>query len=162
MADKKISEMTAASAYTGTNEFYEIVQGGNTRQGSHDLLKAYFDTLYAPAQVRFTSTAQTITSGGSLTIAHGLGAAPFIVGCYLKCTTAQAGYSIGDILYVGFTDIGINGADNWGVSVSRNGTTNLDIRFGSSANVFVAPRKDTGVTAQLTNTSWRFYVYAQK
>lgn len=48
MADKKISEMTAASAYTGANEFYEIVQGGNTRQGSHDLLKDYLDTLYLP------------------------------------------------------------------------------------------------------------------
>jgi hypothetical protein len=41
MADKKISEMTAASAYTGTNEFYEMVQGGNTRQGSHALLKRH-------------------------------------------------------------------------------------------------------------------------
>lgn len=48
MADKKISEMTAASAYTGANEFYEMVQGGNTRQGSHALMKTYFDTLYAP------------------------------------------------------------------------------------------------------------------
>lgn len=49
MADKKISEMTVASAYTGANEFYEIVQGGNTRQGSHALLKTYFDTLYLTA-----------------------------------------------------------------------------------------------------------------
>lgn len=49
MADKKISEMAAASAYTGANEFYEIVQGGNTRQGSHALLKTYLDTLYSPA-----------------------------------------------------------------------------------------------------------------
>lgn len=55
MADKKISDMTAASAYTGANEFYEMVQGGSTRQGSHALLKTYFDTLYptytAPASV---------------------------------------------------------------------------------------------------------------
>ena len=55
MADKKISEMTAASAYTGANEFYEIVQGGNTRQGSHDLLKDYLDTLYAPVTSILTS-----------------------------------------------------------------------------------------------------------
>jgi len=62
MADKKISGMTAASAYTGANEFYEIVQGGNTRQGSHALLKAYFDTLYAPTASYY---ANTMTGHGS-------------------------------------------------------------------------------------------------
>lgn len=57
MADKKISEMTAASAYTGANEFYEIVQGGNTRQGSHDLLKDYLDTLYPAKKTYITAQA---------------------------------------------------------------------------------------------------------
>lgn len=59
MARKKISAMTAASAYTGSNEFYELVQGGNTRQGSHALLKAYFDTLYTAAIVRAEWRADT-------------------------------------------------------------------------------------------------------
>ena len=60
MARKKISDMTAASAYTGSNEFYELVQGGSTRKGSHALLKTYFDTIYpvytAPASVTPTFT----------------------------------------------------------------------------------------------------------
>lgn len=70
MADKKISEMTAASAYTGANEFYEIVQGGNTRQGSHDLLKDYLDTLYAPVTSILTSPVAwtpTFTGFGTVT-----------------------------------------------------------------------------------------------
>ena len=65
MADKKISEMTAASAYTGANEFYEIVQGGNTRQGSHELLKTYLDTLYAPAVATASYYANTMAGNGS-------------------------------------------------------------------------------------------------
>lgn len=69
MARKKISAMTAASAYTGANEFYELVQGGNTKQGSHALLKTYFDTLYAPA-VKYAKLSHTLaanTAGGTFT-----------------------------------------------------------------------------------------------
>lgn len=65
MADKKISEMTAASAYTGANEFYEMVQGGNTRQGSHELLKTYLDTLYAPVVTTASYYANTMAGNGS-------------------------------------------------------------------------------------------------
>lgn len=65
MARKKISGMTAASAYTGSNEFYELVQGGNTRQGSHALLKTYFDTLYGPAvEYAKLSEVQTANTNG--------------------------------------------------------------------------------------------------
>lgn len=69
MARKKISAMTAASAYTGSNEFYELVQGGNTRQGSHALLKTYFDTLYAPVvgYAKISDTKAANTNGGGLT-----------------------------------------------------------------------------------------------
>lgn len=62
MARKKISAMTAASAYTGANEFYELVQGGNTRQGSHSLLKTYFDTLYAPP-IKYAKLSDQKSSG---------------------------------------------------------------------------------------------------
>lgn len=69
MARKKISAMTAASAYTGSNEFYELVQGGNTRQGSHALLKTYFDTLYAPPvkYARLSDVKSASTDGGTFT-----------------------------------------------------------------------------------------------
>lgn len=67
MARKKISLMTPASAYTGADELYELVQGGNTVQGSHALLKAYFDTLYAATgsvlqEVTATDAGGTTTS----------------------------------------------------------------------------------------------------
>lgn len=123
-------------------------------------LKTYFDTLYLPS--RFTSSAQTITSGGSLTIAHGLGAVPFIVSYYLQCTTAEYNYAIGDKLFAGMVDVGINGANGTGVSVSTNGTTNIDIRFGSVSPVFLALNKTSGAAVQLTNANWALYVYAQK
>lgn len=65
MARKKISELTAASAYTGASEYYEVVQGGNSRQGSHALLKTYFDTLYAPALTSWAVRWDTFAGVGS-------------------------------------------------------------------------------------------------
>lgn len=83
MARKKISDMTAASAYTGSNEFYELVQGGNTRKGSHALLKTYFDTLYAPVSSIMTtptSVTPTFTGFGSVS---GISAYTWRVGAQL-------------------------------------------------------------------------------
>ena len=61
MVDKKISEMTVASAYTGASEFYELVQGGATRQGSHALLKTYFDGFYTKTYITAQATPTRVT-----------------------------------------------------------------------------------------------------
>jgi len=161
MAQKKISGMTAASSCTGA-ELIEVVQSSTSKQATlNDQVKAYFDTLYSPiTPPRFTSSAQTITSGGGLTIAHGLGVRPFYVSAYIECTTADQGYSIGDRLYHPFS-VSDASADGRGVSLSVNGTANVDVRFGNQASVFLANNKTTGAAVLLTNSSWRLYVIAE-
>lgn len=99
---------------------------------------------------------QTITSAGALTLAHGLGVIPRHIWCELQCTTTNANYSVSDIIPIGTTDA--DGARS-GVSIVPD-ATNLNIRFGDQASVFTAPNKTTGAQAGLTNTSWRFRVYA--
>lgn len=47
---------------------------------------------------RFTSTQQTITLGGTLTLAHSLGAEPFDYDAFLVCQSADLGYSPGDVI----------------------------------------------------------------
>ncbi len=159
MADKKISELTSAGAITGA-ELLEIVQSGNSRKSDIDSIKTYFDTLYAPAVVRYTSSAQTITLAGSLTLAHGLGAAPFWVGAYLECVTGEYNYVAGDKLYIGFAETGVESLNNLGVSVVVNDTTNIRIRF--SAGGFAIPNKTTGATALITPANWSLRIIAEK
>lgn len=47
MANKKYTELPQADAITGA-EILAMVQDGGSVQGNIDLIKAYFDTLYAP------------------------------------------------------------------------------------------------------------------
>lgn len=103
----------------------------------------------------YTSTNQTITSGGSLTLAHSLGAAPALIQIRLKCLTAEHGYSIGDEV------IALAGDANAGRFPSLvPDATNINVRYGSSANAFNIANKTTGASAAITNASWAMIVKA--
>lgn len=119
--------------------------------------------LYAEtaATSQFTSSDQTITDGGTLTLAHGLGATPKFVDFYLVCQTAEFGYSAGDIIVPRNTSAG---TDNTGFTAKVDGT-NVKVIFanrsGASAPVFWAVRNDgTGTDSLLTNANWKLRVYA--
>lgn len=103
----------------------------------------------------FTSSDQTITAAGSLTIAHGLGTAPTLVTARLKCTTAEYGHSVGDVVEVGVGSA-YQGTDR-GMSVIAD-ATNVNIRFGAS-NPTVA-HKTTGVQSSITPASWKLIIKA--
>lgn len=125
-----------------------------------DLLAFMQAQLTFPASVlseEYHSSAQTISSGGALTLAHGLSAKPKLVQPYLVCVTDEAGYVVGDELFVGTA--GNRPSSSTGASVVSD-AVNLNIRFGNFSSVFFAPNKTTGATAQLTNTSWNFRIRA--
>ena len=106
--------------------------------------------------LEFTSTDQTITSGGALTLAHSLGVAPKIVICQLVCQTGEAGYTAGDVL--DFPN-GPVGTANKGLSVVGD-STNINIRFGGAASSFDVLDKSSGAAAALTNANWKLRVKA--
>ena len=108
---------------------------------------------------RFASTAQTISSGGALTLAHGLGSTPFGVNAYLKCVASEQGYSIGDELIITPAMSGDDTTVNRGLSVVVD-AANLTIRFGSSPNVFLQLNKTTGSRALFVNAKWNLHVRA--
>ena len=68
MANKKYTELPQANAITGA-EILAMVQDGGSVQGDIDLIKAYFDTLYAPAvkYAKLSDTKATTTNGGTFT-----------------------------------------------------------------------------------------------
>lgn len=106
----------------------------------------------------FFSSAQTITTAGSLTLAHGLGAVPRQTAYYLECTTAEYNYSIGDVLVVaaGYRD-GNAGVHGFSLVLDA---TNLNIRFANDGLVFASVDKNTGDGVFLTNTKWKLRVRA--
>jgi hypothetical protein len=91
----------------------------------------------------FVSTDQTITPAGALTLAHGLGATPRFWSVVLVCTTADLGYSVGDVV----ASYSINRPVLW------PDATNLNVRFG--ANTITLLDKTTGVAANITNANWK-------
>lgn len=118
--------------------------------------KSGISTVTPPFSVAYDSGDQTITAGGALTLAHSLGAAPKIVCIFLHCATAEANYSIGDYVLID-TNYGV--ASNVGVGVVPD-ATNVNIRFGSAANVFYVVDKTTGAQAAITPANWKFVVRA--
>lgn len=105
----------------------------------------------------YVSPQQIITSGAELSLTHGLGAAPALTSSELVCTDAEHGYSIGDTIALAPPAF-FNAASN-GFSLRKN-STNIIVRFGSAAGVFIYVRATDGVAVTLTNARWRLIVRA--
>lgn len=106
----------------------------------------------------FTSTNQTITSAGLLTLAHSLGAAPTLMRFSLICTTIDNGWAVNDIIEVAPGVTASTG--NSGFAVYSD-ATNIYIRFGSLAtNPILYYNKTTGASIALTSANWRMIVKA--
>lgn len=110
----------------------------------------------SPFSASFTSSEQTVTFGGSLTLAHGLGATPTLVRLQLKCITAEGDYSIGDIYELG---AGATSGTDKSTAVWCD-ATNVNIRFSDSApNI---SRKSFGYDFAITAAKWKLIVKAWK
>ena len=123
-----------------------------TAVASQQSIKAYI------ASLTFKSAAQTITSGGLLTLAHGLEAAPSSVNVELTCTTDDGGYVIGDVIVV---DLNSSSSGTTRYNTARVDATNVYLRFSSDASCFLVGNKATGASAVLTNSSWSLKVVAR-
>ena len=113
---------------------------------------------FSSSPSRYNSGNQTITAGGLLTLAHGLGAEPILIQAWLKCLTAEFNYSIGDKLYVPGS-LSNSVSDSKGISVVPD-STNLVIRFGADVSTFAVLNKTTGAGVDLTNANWALVMEA--
>ncbi len=116
------------------------------------------------ARQTYRSPEQTITAAGTLTLTHGfvgvLDPALVKVAVYLICKTAEAGYSVGDI--VGYPDAFY--ADTWAQQIGPSWTvtaTAIRVQFGSGPNVAIIPNKTTGVGAAVTAANWKAIFVAE-
>ncbi len=88
---------------------------------------------------------QTITLGGLLTIAHGIGRVPVEYDVYLVNVSGEGGFVPGQESNVTGT-----GASSVGLVVD---SLNIYVRYGTSAPVIT--RTDTGAALSITPASWR-------
>ncbi|QZI72928.1 hypothetical protein K5F93_12035 [Pseudomonas protegens] len=56
------------------------------------------DAASAPLTKRYTSPAQQFVAGGQFTLTHNLGKEVAVVEAWMRCKTAELGYSVGDKL----------------------------------------------------------------
>ena len=114
-----------------------------------------------PAKIseEFTSAEQTITSAGTLTIAHSLGAMPKLVQARLICKTASLNYSVNDEVIVDFVQSYNSTEEDHGLQVVAD-STNLVLRFGASSACMSLLNKTTGVKANVNNVDWRLILRA--
>lgn len=107
----------------------------------------------------FQSADQTITSGGLLTLSHGLGRTPIMFNAFIKCTTTEAEYSVGDITPVNLGGHPFGSSTITGVSITAD-ATNIYIRYVPGTSVFGCVSKTSGNNSTLTNSKWSFLVRA--
>lgn len=148
------------------------IKGRNTAGSGdpEDLTMAQLRTLaslYTQAEVnalinalpqKFTSSSQSITAAGSRTIAHGLGEKPLECGYYIQCTSAEHGYSVGDVVFphlfqseAGSTQLG------YGITIVPD-TTNLNVRYGERIAVL---DKSNGTFDFITVGNWDAYFWGR-
>lgn len=101
----------------------------------------------------FESAEQTITAGGTLQIAHGLGRTPNFIQGFLICKTGELGFVANDLIPI---PLGPLASANRGVTVYADGT-NLNVQYGSDANTFelIQEASTAGATTAATNANWR-------
>lgn len=108
---------------------------------------------------RYFSGDQTITASTGINLTHSLGVRPTRVWGELKCTTADAGYSVGDTIGT-VVPVETDGATSYGVNLSAD-TTTLRIMYAQFGNVFHFNNKTTFAFVSITTASWRFRAYAE-
>lgn len=103
----------------------------------------------APISTESVSALQTITNGGSISIAHGLGVEPKSVVLTLECQTAELGWSVGERAEVApwMSDAG------FGCSV-RKGAANVDVHVGPNGFTLANRASGNGIAA-ITPARWK-------
>ncbi len=104
-----------------------------------------------PFSAKFTSSPQAFpATGGTLTVAHGLGARPFNYQLFFQCTTANNGWSVGDLVQLqDFPVFGPMWADATNVYFLWTGSV--------SSNWY---NKSTAASVNLTMADWEIVIAA--
>jgi hypothetical protein len=116
-------------------------------QGGQALINAAPIPLFT---AEFQSTPVPITLGGAIVVAHPLGIVPKTIDNYLYCSTAEAGWSIGDLV----GPLPYDSYAGGGFMVTAKSATQVDLRAAVTRLNYIV-NKATGANATLTPANWR-------
>lgn len=138
-----LSFATALPAQTGNSGKFVTTDGTTASWATTTISKSY------------TSSNQAITAAGSFTLAHGLGATPTLIRCFLVCLNTSLGYTAGQYIPINSsTHVASNG-----IALAADATNIYGIiSTGGLANC--ALDLSTGVAATPNNTNFRLVVRA--
>ena len=141
----------ASPVLTGTPRTPTAAVGTSTTQiANMAAVQAEFDAR------EYTSPELTITSGGTVTLTHGLGKLPKTVSVYLKCYTAEGGFAVGDITYCNIHSDPSGNNEGIGAIVT---TTQIILRIGSNG-IQNHMQKTNGEVFIVSDTNWKFFIIA--
>lgn len=166
--------LITVSAYTSLTTITVSMDSGVLDSGLSDvnlsILTAINPSLPNSAAVRaalgFTTDITKVYDSGDITfvaadadtLTHGLGATPKIIEVFLKCTTADLDYSIGDILPIGI-GCQFDGTNSRGIQIKTT-STEISYFIGASTNSFALLNSTSRLAGGTTNTSWRLIIRA--
>jgi hypothetical protein len=156
---KTVGTLTAAGgiAYATSTTALAAIGAGTSGQFLQSNAASAPSWVTPQFALSYVSSNQTITPAGLLTLAHSLGAAPKLILFDLICTTAEYGFSIGDVL-VAHVNNSSSGTTRF--NAVYYDATNINIRYSNDANVFCIANKTTGSAVQITAANWRLRVRA--
>ncbi|WP_137972009.1 hypothetical protein [Pseudomonas sp. F(2018)] len=112
-----------------------------------------YGTPLRPFTKEYVSAEQTITAGGVVTLAHGLGVKPKLVRAYLVCKTAEHGWSVNDEVNI---EALVASASSYNYGYGAN-TTNIRAVCGGSGCVV---HNASGSSSTVTAANWRLILRA--
>lgn len=122
--------------------------------GKANFIGYMIDGVALPITKTFTSADQLFTAAGALTLAHSLGAVPKLVRASYVNSTAELGYSIGDVVSA------YDRSDPGGFGALFSDATNVNVRYVSSFAALAIIHKTTGANTVITPASWRLRIKA--
>lgn len=151
-----LTAMQMAFVYSGPSEVWVRLKQGNVWEVP---AARRWTKITSPIPKQFISPEQTITVGGTLTLAHDFTAKPKLVAGALICKVAEAGYAVGDelndALTCSYSDTGA-----LVTNTASSDATNIFLRFQNASGSYRIPHKTTGVLTDITPGNWRFIVRA--
>lgn len=97
------------------------------------------------------------SAGATATFAHGLGALPNDVQVFLRCTTADSPFAVGENIPV-TTHISIDGTSEFGMMAQVDATNVKVIRGANAANIY---NSSNGNAFAITDANWRLVIVAR-
>lgn len=155
-----VPDIHASQVKVGVN-IYENWHAGNMGTGSGldaDLLDGY----HLPEIIQMIPILNTFESAeydlvpSNATIIHNLGTSPFLIKCFLRCKTADLGWSVDDEVDMTYLDSGVDGSWMRGPVFYNISSVSFDFLEPNGSYRFI-PNKATRAFSSITIPSrWKF------